>query len=80
VLYWENEAEFALLISDQSQNRGLGTELLRRLVEIGREEKLRRITADILPDNIPMQKICSKLGFKLKHDPENGVVEAEIVL
>ena len=38
-----NEAEFALLISDQWQKQGLGTELLQRLVQIGRDEKLARI-------------------------------------
>ena len=35
-----NEAEFALLVSDRCQKQGLGTELLKRLVQIGREEKL----------------------------------------
>ncbi len=34
------EAEFAMLVSDAFQGRGLGGELLRRLVQIGRDEKL----------------------------------------
>ena len=35
-----NDAEFAVLVSDEWQRQGLGTELLRRLIEIGRVEKL----------------------------------------
>jgi acetyltransferase len=74
------EAEFSVLISDKYQRRGLGTELLRRLVQIGRDEKLKRISANILPENAGMQAVCKKLGFRLKPDPEEEVVRAEITL
>src|SRR5262249_43215543 len=50
-----NEAEFALVVSDAYQNRGLGTELLRRLIQIGRNERIGRIIGDILPENGEMQ-------------------------
>src|SRR6185436_6661749 len=49
-----NEAEFALLISDSYHGLGLGSELLTRLVQIGRDEKLDRITAVILASNHAM--------------------------
>jgi acetyltransferase len=74
------EAEYALLLRDDAQGRGLGTELLRRLVRIGRDEGLRRITARILPDNIAMQRISEKLGFRLRHDMAAGEVAAAIEL
>ncbi len=73
------EAEFAAIVTDAVQGRGLGFELVRRLVEIGRAE-LERITADILPENRPMQKICERLGFRLRDSFEDGVVKAEIAL
>ena len=60
------EAEFAILVSDAWQGHGFGGELLRRLVQIGRDEKLRRIVATILADNVPMQRVSRKTGFKLK--------------
>jgi len=75
-----NEAEFAILVGDPWQNHGLGTELLRRLVQIGREEKLRLITGDILSDNRGMQRVCEKLGFRRRYSVEEGVVKAEIEL
>lgn len=75
-----NEAEFSMLISDPFQQRGLGTELLRRLVQIGRDEKLSRITADIHPENRVMQHLCQKLGFHIHRAIVDEVVKAEIVL
>jgi acetyltransferase len=60
-----SEAEFAIVISDQWQGRGLGTQLLKLLVEIGRHEKLKRITANILSDNAEMSQVSREVGFKL---------------
>jgi acetyltransferase len=59
------QGEFALLVSDQAQGHGLGTELLRRLIAIAKDEKLQRLTADILPDNLAMQRLATDLGFRL---------------
>jgi acetyltransferase len=53
------EAEFSILISDRFQRRGLGTLLLSRLLEVGRAEGLRRITAAILLDNRPCNASAS---------------------
>ncbi|MEQ9234677.1 bifunctional acetate--CoA ligase family protein/GNAT family N-acetyltransferase [Coleofasciculus sp. E2-BRE-01] len=74
-----NEGEFAMLISDPYQRRGLGTELLKRIIQVGRQEKLTRITADILAENVPMQKVAEKVGFHLER-AGNDLVQAEIRL
>jgi acetyltransferase len=69
-LHGVNEAEFALLVSDRCHNQGLGTELLKTLVEIGRNEKVERILGYILPENRAMQSISRKAGFSLNYDVE----------
>ena len=71
------EAEVAVLISDKWQGRGLGKELLARLLMVGADEKLAKLTADILPDNRDVMRICEKLGFTLKHSLDDEVVRAE---
>jgi acetyltransferase len=63
-----NEAEFAVLISDEFQRRGLGSELLRRLVEIARREHVARIVGYILMNNTPMLHACRRLGFHHEHE------------
>jgi acetyltransferase len=70
------EAEFAILVSDAFQGHGLGTELLRRLVNIGREERLARIIGYISTENDAMQHIARKLGFSIKRVKHEDMVEA----
>ncbi len=65
-----------MLISDRFQCQGVGTELLRRLLEIGKDEKLQYITAEILSENRAMQKICQKLGFRFEPVPGESIVKA----
>jgi len=62
----QNEAEVAILVSDQYQKRGLGTELLRRLIQIARDQKLHRVSGELLRDNLAMQTIVKKLGFRFR--------------
>ena len=75
-----NEAEFSLLVDQRCQRQGLGSELLRRLLEVGRDERLDRITAEIDMKNQGMQRICRNLGFQFESVPEQGIVKAGIVL
>ena len=75
-----NEAEFAILVADASQRQGLGTELLRRLVQIGRDEKLSRIVASIDVDNREMQMVSTHVGFDVSYDAHERLMKAEIAL
>ncbi|MDX1547881.1 MAG: GNAT family N-acetyltransferase, partial [Rhodothermales bacterium] len=72
------EAEFAMLVRDDVQGQGLGTELLRRLIRVGEEEGLDRITADILVQNRAMQQVVRRLGFDLvrSDDPADAMIRA----
>ena len=65
-LHTGNEAEVAVLVSDQFQKLGLGNELLRRVVRIARDEKLSRVSAEMLTDNVAMQVITKHLGFRVR--------------
>ncbi len=73
-----NEAEFAMLVIDEYQGEGVGTELLHRLVQVGKDEGLDRITADILQQNQAMQRVCEKLDFQIvrSEDPAEDMVKA----
>ena len=75
-----NEAEFAVLISDPWQGKGFGSELLELLVQIGRKERLRRITGHIAPENTTMKSVSQQVGFSLHFDREADEWFAEINL
>ena len=73
-----DEAEFAILISDEWQGHGLGAQFLKRLVQIGRGEGLKRIVAHILSDNIEMQNVAKSIGFKLKWKQDEWFAELDL--
>jgi acetyltransferase len=75
-----NDAEFALLVPDDSQGQGYGTELLSRLIDYARDSKIDRIVGDILPSNQVMCHLCEKVGFRLTRDCASGVVKAVLTL
>jgi acetyltransferase len=79
-LHGANEAEFALTVSDQWQGHGFGTQLLKLLVQVGRDDKLDRITATMLADNREMQHVARKAGFKVEHMTGENQYRAEILL
>jgi len=62
-----NEAELAVLIADEYQGRGLGTEITRRLLDIARVEKLEQVTVEVQAENRQMLEVCREAGFHFEH-------------
>jgi acetyltransferase len=69
------EAEFSLLVADPWQGRGVGPQVMSRLIEVARREGIARIYADILEANMRMQRLCARLGFTIGN-ADGGVVRA----
>jgi acetyltransferase len=75
-LHAGNEAEVAVLVSDQYQKLGLGNELLRRVIAVARDAKLSRVSAEMLTDNVAMQAITKHLGFRARANEDPTSVRA----
>lgn len=56
-------AEVALVVRDDYQNRGIGTELLSYLTYLARRQGLLGFTAEVLVENRPMLRLFEKAGF-----------------
>jgi acetyltransferase len=60
----DNEkAEFALTVRDDMTRMGLGTLLLRRLIEYARRRGVLEIFGHVLRENLSMLALCRSLGF-----------------
>ncbi len=70
------EAEVAVLVSDHYQRRGLGTELLRRLMQVAREEKVQEVVAHILLENLVIRALAGRFDFKIRESDDPGIVVA----
>jgi len=78
-LHQPNTARFTMLVSDRFQGQGLGNLLMQHILEIARAEKITRVVAHILAENMTMQRLCQKYGFTIV-PLEKGIVRAEIQL
>ena len=75
-----NDARLSVLIADPYQGIGLGGELIRRCVEIARQEKLNNLTAILTVDNLPIRHIFEKLGFNIGPTADEKLVSARLAL
>ncbi|HMD78399.1 MAG TPA: GNAT family N-acetyltransferase, partial [Nitrososphaerales archaeon] len=70
--------EFAVVISDQYQGKGLGRKLVDMVIDIAQEKRLESIYGLVLRDNQNMLGLCREMGFTLR--PEEDVVRVELQL
>jgi len=61
--------ECAVAVSDDWQNRGLGTLLMQQLIDVARSRGIECIYSVDAADNAPMQELAAHLGFTRKPDP-----------
>ena len=79
-MHGRDEGELAAVAIDAAQHKGLGTELYTRLIEVAREEKLKKLISNMLPENREMRALCVKLGFKMHSSLEDNMIRAELDL
>ena len=77
----EHAAEFAIAVEPETKGVGIGTELMRRLIEWARTREVHVIVGEILADNQPMLAFVRRLGFTLHRLAEaDDVIEARLKL
>lgn len=67
-------AEFAVVVSDAWQGRGLGERLMRRLISAASGHGLQSLTGMTLSTNRPMLTLARKLGFTTQLDRDDATV------
>ena len=68
-------ADVALVVRDDYQNKGIGTELLSYLTYLAKRAGLLGFTAEVLVENKPMQHLFEKMGFDTQRRTDQGVYE-----
>ena len=72
--------EFAVLVGDEWQGRGLGSKLIDALVRVAKDMRLKRVYGDVLPDNFKMLGLMDAKGFKREIKDDEDLVKVTLQL
>ena len=64
-------AEWAIVLADAWQRRGLGRKLLTKLIESARRAGVERLSDVTFADNLAMLQVARRLGFGLSRDADD---------
>jgi len=70
----KTSCEFALVVSDQWQSRGIAHHLMRNLMEIARDRNLERMDGQVLSNNRKMLELVRSFHFQVNNDPDDSTV------
>jgi acetyltransferase len=70
------DAEFAVVVTDAWQGKGVGSYLMRRLADVGRERGVKRLVGDVLRENTNMVRLMSGLGYTVEATDDPAVLQA----
>ena len=73
-------AEFAIIIRSDMKGQGLGSGLLRKIIDYSRERGIRIFSGDVMYDNQPMLDLLKGFGFTFGRSEEAGIVRCTLAL
>ena len=77
----KKSCEFALVVSDQWQRKGIAHHLMHKLMEIARDRGLERMEGEVFRNNFKMLELIKSLNFQIRNHPEdNSIKQVELLL
>lgn len=67
-------AEFSMITRSDLKGQGLGTRLMRKMMDHCRSNGLREMTGDVLAENEPMLSFLDRFGFTVGPGDEDGIL------
>lgn len=69
------KGEYAIMISPRMVGRGIGRQLMSRMIRHAREKGIKRVYGDVLAENEPMLSLAKRVGFTIRNNPEDTSVK-----
>jgi acetyltransferase len=78
-LHGTNAARLSMLVTDSCQGMGIGRQLMQKLIDVARNEKLNRLEILMTHDNHSMESMSKSFGFEIS-DIGKGLNRADLIL
>ena len=66
----KQSCEFALTVADAWQQKGIGRQLMQRLMTVARDRGIEIMEGEVLTQNSKMLRLCERLGFRSVRNPD----------
>ena len=70
----KQSCEFALTVADEWQKKGIGRQLMHRLMAVARDRGIEIMEGEVLSNNSKMLRLCERLGFHASRSEDPDVV------
>lgn len=74
------QCEFAVMVHDKMKGEGLGIALMQKMIDYCRARGTVEMVGNVLADNRPMLQLAEHLGFEVKYNVEEEVMDLRLVL
>lgn len=74
------QCEFAVMVHDKMKGEGLGVALMQKMIDYCRARGTVEMVGNVLPENRPMLQLAEHLGFEIKFNTEEEVMDLRLVL
>jgi acetyltransferase len=74
------QCEFAVMVHDKMKGEGLGVALMQKMIDYCRARGTMEMVGNVLPDNRPMLQLAEHLGFEIRFNTEEEVMDLRLVL
>lgn len=74
----DNTAEFAIVVADAWQNKGLGKKMTEHMIRIARQQNLDKIFLSFLKDNIAIKSVVTKEGFQISENQDSYYAQLDL--
>jgi acetyltransferase len=71
--------EFAIVIADAWQGRGIGWRMLQKLIGVARSRGVPRMVGEVLSGNHAMLKMVRRLGFRTSRHPDDATITRAVL-
>jgi len=74
------QCEFAVMVHDKMKGEGLGVALMQKMIDYCRARGTVEMVGNVLADNRPMLQLAEHMGFEIKYNLEEEVMDLRLVL